>query len=301
MESKEIKATLSLQINRMIYAYPITTVMEKDESPVHRFIFIADTGRKDNLRFISLIFTIGSDNDNDTTFNAITECLKRTNLYDNKFSPTTANVFKMFYTDTDIADEKFYTDFIMSEDRNSDGETSFYARNYTDGKEFIYRIYINKQIEVGISLFNRAINTLTLDNNTITEMNNWMLHQYNDDEIKYNEITEYKIIDISRSTKAARKLYRGIVVLEVTLITGRKINLVMNYCRNKRTPRNISSPLNFLECVYNDAYIVLPLSGRIDYDENIMINLITRSNNEAMVLSISKDLFNNLQAEVMKL
>lgn len=289
--------TFDLYVTRMLYAYPITTV-QSNGLPSHGFIFIADTGRKDNLKFITLIFTVSPENDKDQYFANLTDCLKNTSLYDSNFDPSVANVFKMFYNDTDIGNERFFTDFILTKNTT---DSYFYAKTFSDKKEFNYRIHINKQVEIGISLFNKALSTFTINDSSINEINNWLLHQYNDKNITYDSITDFKIIDISRSNKVKKKVYFGVVVLEINLSSDRTINIVMNYSRNKKVPRSISSTSNFLECVYNTAYVVLPFAGKNEYEEGNTMNLIARYKDEILILEIENTTFNKLQSEVMKL
>lgn len=294
---EEIKEVFDLYVERMLYAYPVTTI-QSNGLPSHGFVFIAETDKKDNLRFITIIFTISPENDQDSFFANLTDCLKNTSLYDSNFDPSVANVFKMFYNDTDIADERFFTDFILT--RNNT-DSYFYAKTFSDKKEFLYRIHINKQVEIGISLFNKALSTFTINDSSINEINNWLLHQYEDKNITCDSITDFKIIDISRSNKVKKKMYFGVVVLETKLSSGRTINIVMNYTRTKKVPRSISSTLNFLECVYNTAYVVIPFAGKNEYEDSNTINLIARYKDEILILEIENSIFNKLQSEVMKL
>lgn len=298
-DEQEIQTTENdIYVNRMMCLFVYIDDNVDNSGYLLRFCFIADTCTKD--KFITIIFNITSDGKNDEVFNKLLNIVKDSGILSINMNPHSINLLHMFYNN-EIADNIYNTDFIIDKTNDHQYPYSFYARAFNSENksgEFV-KLFISDQLVIGLGLFLKSISSLYMNENLVSEMNQWLLNEKKD--VIYNTVNDFTVLDISRTSKIGKKQYIGIVVVELALDNLLNITVVMNYQRSKRIPRSMSSTINFLECVYNDACMILPFCGRsnvVGDDSTILIGVDKKG---TKVFKISNKLFDELQKGVEKL
>lgn len=267
------------------------------------FYFIARMKTKEEF-FFRFVFI--NDYVEDHSFLKLFDSLMRTSLFSNS---ERFNEFILYYAnfvENGIEDkDSFIVDFDMITDKKS--KQYFIGMNSKDNSKFI-KVLCPNYIQTGINILYRGISLLNVNDSIFIEAQKWLIGEELRKTAKYETLKNFEIIDISRSTRIRKNYYSGVAVMKFTAIdafdNSVETTVAMNYTRDHRVSRSVSSTVDFLSGVYgSNVFSIINICGaNITNDINkAEIQFISFKDNMYKVFRIPYELHKEILSWINKI
>lgn len=267
------------------------------------FYFIARMKTKEEF-FFRFVFI--NDYAEDHSFLKLFDSLMRTSLFSNS---ERFNEFILYYAnfiENRIEDkDSFIVDFDMIAGENS--KQYFICMNSKDSSKFI-KVLCPNYIQTGINILYRGISLLNVNDSIFIEAQKWLIGEELRKTAKYETLNNFEIIDISRSTRIRKNYYSGVAVMKFTAIdafdNSVETTVAMNYTRDHRVSRSVSSTVDFLSGVYgSNVFSIINICGaNITNDINkAEIQFISFKDNMYKVFRIPYELHKEILSWINKI